>query len=689
MNTLFRAYDIRGVYGKDLTEEFAEKIGKAFGTLIGKGKRVGIGRDIRLSSQILKDFFVEGLRSAGCSVVDFGLIPTPLVYFGVIHRKFDAGVMVTASHLSPEWNGFKLCDSKGIVLSEGTGLEHVREIFEKGNFSTADHGSLSEDKVLIDEYKKFVKLRLSVGKKLKVVVDAVNSVPGLVVPELLRELGLVVFTINQELNGAFPNRPSEITEESLQKLKLKVLELNADLGIGFDGDGDRVGFVDEKGDMVFSGNIVLPIFANYILPNSQRKKVVFDVSCSAAVEDVVKAKGGMPIVIRVGHSYCSHTVEEENAAFGGQYSGHYAFPEIYSIDDAIYAAVKMVEIISKESKKFSEIVAAVPRYFTKMEEIPCEDNLKFEIVERIKKKVQAERVVDVDGVKAYTKDGWVLIRASNTSPMIRVISEGRTEGTMEKLLEYGKKLVTEENGKGVRETVILAGGLGTRLRPIIGNGTPKVMALYDGKPLLQRTIEVLREKNIREIIVVVSHLKEKIIDYFGDGGRFGVHIQYPTQENPRGGTADALSTAKSKVKGDKFLLIYGDNIFHSKTLDELLSVQGDYDGIICGKEVENPSKFGILELEGSLVKKIHEKPKVPPSNIANTGLFILPKEIFSAIEETKISPRGEYELTDSIQILINRGRKIGCVILKDFWFDPRDVEEIKKAEGSLKNARIP
>lgn len=239
----------------------------------------------------------------------------------------------------------------------------------------------------------------------------------------------------------------------------------------------------------------------------------------------------------------------------------------------------------------------------------------------------------------------------------------------------------------ISEAVILAGGLGTRLRPIIGNDLPKVMLKYADKPLLRRTIEILRDKGIREITMVVSDKKEKIIEYFGDGSKFGVHIRYVTQENPKGGTADALRYAREKVHGDKFLLIYADNIFHSNTLDEILRTEKNYDGIMCGKEVENPSKFGILELNGTEVVRIHEKPANPPTNIANTGLFVLPKEIFSAIDETKISPRGEYELTDSIQILINRGRKIGCIIVKDFWFDPRDEEEIKKADETLRSLK--
>lgn len=236
--------------------------------------------------------------------------------------------------------------------------------------------------------------------------------------------------------------------------------------------------------------------------------------------------------------------------------------------------------------------------------------------------------------------------------------------------------------------VILAGGIGSRLQPVIGNGNSKVMLKYSDKPLLQRTIEILKEKSINEIVLVVSYQKEKIMNYFGDGSKFGVHIDYAFQKCPKGGTADAVSCAREKTNGEKFLLVYGDNIFHPNTLDNLLAAENGFDGIMCGKQVENPSNYGILEIQDGRVVKIHEKPENPPSNIANTGLFVLPKEIFSAIDKTELSSRGEYELTDSIQHLINQGKKIGCIIAKEFWYDPRNKEEIDEANSTIKNNEV-
>ncbi len=235
------------------------------------------------------------------------------------------------------------------------------------------------------------------------------------------------------------------------------------------------------------------------------------------------------------------------------------------------------------------------------------------------------------------------------------------------------------------KAVILAAGMGTRLRPHIGDNQ-KTMVKYSQKPLLQRTVEVLRDKGFKEIVMVVNFMKEQIMELFGDGSDLGVRIEYVVQQNPRGGTADAVRHVKDKITEDRFLLIYGDNVFDPKILDAILKKLNHFHGILCGKEVDNPNKFGVMQVDGLHVKRIIEKPEVPPSNLALTGLFILPKEIFSAIEKTKLSPRGEYELTDSIQILIDEGLEFGFIIAEGFWIDPRNKEEIEKADTFLQES---
>jgi len=235
------------------------------------------------------------------------------------------------------------------------------------------------------------------------------------------------------------------------------------------------------------------------------------------------------------------------------------------------------------------------------------------------------------------------------------------------------------------KAVILAAGMGTRLRPVIGENQ-KTMVKYSEKPLLQRTVEVLRDKGLRDIVIVVNYMKEQIMEFFGDGSDFGVKIEYVTQENPKGGTADAVKCVRDKISEKSFVLIYGDNIFDKKILDAILKKSAHFDGVLCGKTVANPNKYGIMQVDGFHVKRIIEKPEVPPSNLALTGLFVLPKEIFRAIDGTKLSVRGEYELTDSIQTLIDEGYDFGFQIAEGFWMDPRDQSEIQMADSFLKKS---
>lgn len=442
---IFRAYDIRGIYGKDIDENLAEKIGKSIGTFFGKGKRVAVGRDVRLSGESLNKSLINGIKSTGCNVVDVGIVPSPVLYFAPIKLEADGGVMITASHLPPEWNGFKICDKGGIVLSDGTGLEKIKNIFLSGKFNSGN-GNLEKTDVT-KHYIDFVSSKSRLKRKLKIVLDLANSVASLVAPNILRNLGADVITIHEELDGRFPNRVSEPTEESLQKLKKKVIETKADMGIGYDGDADRMSIVDEKGRVFYSGNILIPIFAKHYL--SQKKgKIVMDLTCSLAAQDFIKKNGGDTVVIRVGHSYCSHTTKKENALFGGQYSGHMCFPETFFTDDAVFASIKMAEIVSNYNGKLSEIVDSIPTYpASKISEIPCNDDRKFQIVDKIADRIKNDgyRILDIDGVKAFDENNdWFLIRASNTMPIIKVNSEAKTESRMTELFDYANNLVKSE-----------------------------------------------------------------------------------------------------------------------------------------------------------------------------------------------------------------------------------------------------
>ncbi len=441
----FRAYDIRGIYGQDLDESVANNVGKAVGTFAGKGKKIGVARDVRLSSKALHDALVSGILSSGCDVLDFGEAPTPLLYFGTWHEKLSMGVMVTASHLPPEWNGFKISGPLGVTLSDGTGLEKIRDIYERHGFTNGQEGK-STKKDIVKDYIDFVASHVRPAKRFRVAVDFANSVTSLVVPKLLERLGQTVVPMNMELDGTSPNRASEPSEDSLQGLKKTVLAEKADLGIGYDGDGDRVAFVDEEGRIFASGNTTIPLFAAKMVRKGRNDKVVVDVTCSSAVSDYIKGIGGEALVVRVGHSYCANAVIGNKALFGGQYSGHLAFPEMNCADDAIFPSMKMLEILSTSNKKMSQLIDAIPAYFTsKMVEISCPDSRKFGVMEEIKRKARSMgyKLIDIDGVLLYDENGRVLIRASNTAPIIRVNSEGKTEQLRDKFQKIGEKLVLE------------------------------------------------------------------------------------------------------------------------------------------------------------------------------------------------------------------------------------------------------
>jgi phosphoglucosamine mutase len=446
---IFKAYDIRGIFRKDLTPEIAEKIGKAFGTFIGRGKKIIVGRDVRLSGKILKNALVSGLISVGCDVVDADIVPSPLLYFAIVYKNLDGGIMITASHNPPEWNGFKFCKEKAILIGEGLGLEKVKKIVlnEKFNKNTRK-GKVEKYNNIFEDYKKIVlnKIPISVGKKLKVVIDAVNSVSTLIAPKILEECGCEVITLNERLDGSFPSHLPEPNEKTLQELKEEVIKSNANLGLGFDGDADRVVFVDDKG-RTLTGDIATMIFAKYYLKQRKNLKIVFDVPSSSAVEDVIRENGGIPLISRVGHTFMMDRIMKENAIFGGEISSHFYFSELYNLNDAMFAALKMVEILTKEKKKLSELVDILPKYFKiPIKEIECPDQLKLRVMEKVKEDFlkNGYNILDVDGIKVFDKDGWVLIRPSNTLPVIKINAEAKTEGNVKELFELGENTLKEE-----------------------------------------------------------------------------------------------------------------------------------------------------------------------------------------------------------------------------------------------------
>jgi len=442
---IFRPNDIRGIYGKDLTEEIAEKIGKAFGTILGEGKKVVVARDVRLSSKSLRDSLISGLTSVGCDVIDIGITTTPIFYFALLSKNFDGGVMITASHNPPEWNGFHIY--KGITsLMEEKKIERLKEIVVKEKFKKVKkRGKIKEYDKIIEDYLKFILPKVKIKKKLKIAVDCSNGCAALIVPKLLKKLGQEVVVLNDNIDGKFPAHGPEAKEETLKELKEKVLEIKADLGVGFDGDADRAVFVDEKG-RILTGDKAAIVILEDLFKKKKSPKILDEVSCSTAIEDYIKRKGGILKTSRRGHAFIQNLMRKENIDFGFERSSHFYFSDLKGFDDANFATLKIIEILSKSDRKFSEIVDFVPYYPSKEESLACDDKIKLKVVEKVKKKISrlGYKTSEIDGIKIYLKKGWLLIRASITEPVIRITVEARDEKALEKILNFAKNLIEKE-----------------------------------------------------------------------------------------------------------------------------------------------------------------------------------------------------------------------------------------------------
>jgi phosphomannomutase/phosphoglucomutase len=433
---VFRAYDIRGIYPTQIDEGFAERVGKAFGTL--NPGRIVVGGDCRLSTPSLKQSLIRGLVSTGAEVIDIGMVPTPLVIFAIAYHGFDGGIEVTGSHNPKEYNGFLFYGRGGVPMGWGSGLERVKEVFDRENFEKGK-GNVVEREVL-SEYEDFVlrKLRLK-PIKLKVVVDAGNGVAGIIVPRLLRELGVEVVELFCEPDGNFPNREPEPTPENLGFLKQKVLETKADLGLAYDGDVDRLVAIDENGYILQPAELFQIFIKSYL---KRPEKVVHDALSSTAVQEFVKKQGGMPVACRVGHVFIQSKLLEEGAIVGGEVSGHYFFREMFGADDAVFATLKLIEYLATEGKRLSECYERVSYPYRTFRVRTLEEK-KFEFIESLKREFEEKgyEVDCLDGVKVKLKDGWALFRPSHTEPKISIAFEAKTEEAFERIKEFVEEVV--------------------------------------------------------------------------------------------------------------------------------------------------------------------------------------------------------------------------------------------------------
>lgn len=428
---IFREYDIRGIVGQDLDETVVETLGRAMGTFfLGRGQKdVAVGRDCRLSSPGFGAALLRGLLATGCDVADLGVVPTPLLYFSVFFKKKEAGVMITGSHNPPEHNGFKMMSGEDTLY--GKTIQALYEIVRKGVFPRGEGRVTSLD--VVSEYQDYVAGNVRFSRSVKVVIDAGNGTGGVVAVPLFRRMGAEVVDIFCEPDGRFPNHhPDPTLPEAMEKLIAKVRESGAELGIGYDGDADRIGVVDDEGRILW-GDQLLILFARDILPSRPGAAVISEVKASKVLYEEIERLGGRPIMWRTGHSLIKQKIKEEKAPLAGEMSGHIFFGDRwFGFDDAIYASARLLEILSRSKTKLSAMMADLPKTYSTPEiRIYASDEVKFKIVDEVRRELAARYpVIDIDGVRAIFPKGWGLVRASNTQDVIVLRFEADTEADL-------------------------------------------------------------------------------------------------------------------------------------------------------------------------------------------------------------------------------------------------------------------
>jgi len=436
--SIFREYDIRGVVGEELTPALAEKIGRAYGSLaVRAGARaVAVGRDGRTSAMQMREALLKGLLGCGLDVVDIGVCPTPLLYYALFTLPVGGGVMITASHNPPQYNGFKLCLGKDSM--HGAAIQALKADIDRGRFESGQ-GTVSEHPIIPD-YMAYIKKSFAHVKAgtLHAVVDCGNGMGGLVGPDALRLLGCRVTGMYEDVDGRFPNHhPDPTVVANLQDLIKKVRETKADVGIAYDGDADRIGAVDEHGDILW-GDKLLVLYARDVLKNQPGATIISEVKASQVFYDDVVKHGGRSIMWKAGHSLIKAKMKEEKAALAGEMSGHMFFADRYfGYDDAIYASCRLIEILAKAGRPLSTLLADLPPTVSTPEiRVDCPDDVKFQVVEEAKKQLAREhKIIDIDGVRVLFPEGWGLIRASNTQPALVLRFEATSEAALQKIRE--------------------------------------------------------------------------------------------------------------------------------------------------------------------------------------------------------------------------------------------------------------
>ncbi|MFH0906791.1 MAG: phosphomannomutase/phosphoglucomutase [bacterium] len=438
--TIFKAYDVRGVYPEQINEEAVYNIGRAF-VVFNKAKEIIVGRDMRVFSSSLFDSLTNGITEQGADVIDIGEISTDVLYFasGKLNKP---GIMITASHLSGQYNGLKLCYKGAEPISQETGIIDIKKLVLQDDFNKSEKQGKIIKKDILDEYTKHI-LTFVDGKSigpLKVVIDAGNGMAGKIVPLVFRNLQVKIIPLYFELDGSFPNHlanPIELV--NLVDLQKKVLSEKADLGMAFDGDGDRIFFTDEKAKAIRS-SLIIALLVKNILTKHPDEKIIYNVPCSRIVPEIIREYNGEPIIERVGHSFIKQKMKQTGAIFAGEHSGHYFFRDNFRADSGLIAGLIILEIVSQENKPFSQIIQKFEKYFS-IKETNFEVEDKQGIMEKIEEKYKHGKISHLDGLTVEYSDWWFNVRPSNTESLLRLNLEADTEGLMKEKTEEISQLI--------------------------------------------------------------------------------------------------------------------------------------------------------------------------------------------------------------------------------------------------------
>ena len=444
--SIFKAYDIRGIVDKTLTEDAVYRIGLAIGSEAQhRGeKHIYIGRDGRLSGPKLIAQLAQGLRDSGCDVTDVGMVPTPVLYYAAYELGSGSGIMLTGSHNPPDYNGLKMVIG-GTTLS-GNDIQQLRERIETNDLKSGN-GSY-ETLEVVQQYIQRITSDVKLARPLKVIIDCGNGVPGAVAPQLLKELGCQVIEMYCDVDGEFPNHhPDPSKPENLVDLKAALANSDADIGLAFDGDGDRLGVVTSTGQVIWADRQLM-LYARDILSRNPGGDIIFDIKCTINLPKVIKAAGGNPIMWKTGHSFIKAKLKETGALLAGEMSGHIFFKERwYGFDDALYTAARLLEILAKDKRPAAEIFGELPDSVNTPElNLNMEEGAHYALIKKLvaNAKFEGARLTTIDGVRADWEDGFGLVRASNTTPCLVFRFEGENEAALERIQSAFRKLVQEQ-----------------------------------------------------------------------------------------------------------------------------------------------------------------------------------------------------------------------------------------------------